>query len=120
MSTTANFGFAVRHLGINCSDSSEAQKVCELFASIFGFPCMDDKTDSVFSGPTLEIMKGGGRGRLGHIAISTTDIDAAVAYLQGRGVALDPSSIKRDKNGRITVIYLRDEIAGMAIHLLRQ
>jgi len=120
MSTSANFGFAVRHLGINCSNSSEAQRACELLASIFGFPCLDDKADSVFSGPAIEIMKGGGRGRLGHIAISTTDIDAAIAYLQRKGVAFDPSSIKRDENGRITVIYLRDEIAGMAIHLLRE
>ena len=74
---------------------------------------------STFAGTAFECMKKVGRGRNGHIAIATNNIARARWHLERRGFAFDEDSAVY-KNGKMTAIYLRDEIAGFAFHLLQK
>ena len=67
----------------------------------------------------FEIMKKPGRGTHGHIAIKTNNVDRAIYHLGLRGVKFDMDS-KVVKNGKTTAIYMADEIAGFAIHLVQK
>ena len=64
-------------------------------------------------------MKKPGRGTHGHIAIKTNNVDRAIYHLGLRGVKFDMDS-KVVKNGKTTAIYMADEIAGFAIHLVQK
>jgi 2-dehydro-3-deoxyphosphogluconate aldolase/(4S)-4-hydroxy-2-oxoglutarate aldolase len=112
-------GFEVVHLGINAADHEKALAAAQWFGSLFGWPAQQGK-DSIYAGPKLEIMKGSGRGTYGHIAVATNDIHAAQAYLEGKGCAFAADSAKYDHQGKMIVIYLKDEIAGFAVHLLQR
>ncbi len=74
---------------------------------------------SVFAGKAVECMKKPGRGRNGHIAIGTNSVDRAVYHLGRKGVEFDEATCKRDAKGRATAIYLKDEICGFAVHLVK-
>ena len=52
----------------------------------------------------------------GHIAIQTNYLARAMYHLEKRGFVFDESSFKYDAKGNITVAYLKDEIAGFAVH----
>ena len=58
-------------------------------------------------------------GTNGHIAIGTPDIDAAVAYLEEKGLRFDPATTEWDENGK-KIVYLDHELAGFALHLVRK
>ena len=112
-------GFEVVHFGINCDDGPKAKDTAETFARLFGFSVKEGKS-SIYAGPRIEIMKGSGRGKCGHIAIATNDINKARTYLEGLGLQFDSSSQKYDKQGKLIVIYLKDDIGGFSIHLLQK
>ncbi|MDF2505936.1 MULTISPECIES: khg/kdpg family aldolase/carbohydrate kinase [Clostridium] len=114
-----DMNFKVVHLGINSSNEEEALSAAKFFITLFGFP-MTDKKESVFAGPMIEIMKGNGRGTNGHIAISVKDVCKGKAYLEDMGYIFDANSEKYDSNGNLTLIYLKDEVAGFAIHLIKE
>lgn len=111
-------GFEVVHFGVNCDDDLRAKKDAEVFASLFGLPIKEGKS-SIYAGSFIELMKGGGRGRCGHIAVATKDINKAQKYLEDLGWEFDPTSAKHNSEGNLIVIYLKAEIAGFAIHLLQ-
>lgn len=112
-------GFEVVHLGINSLDNEDALSVVKFFASLFGFQISDNK-DSVFAGQAIEIMKGNGRGTNGHIAIAVNDIYKGKTYLENIGCVFDYDSAKYNSNGNLILMYLKDEIAGFAVHLLQK
>ena len=70
----------------------------------------------MFVGSLIEMMKNPGRGTCGHIAIQTNYLARAMYHLEKRGFVFDESSFKYDAKGNITVAYLKDEIAGFAVH----
>ena len=72
----------------------------------------------VFAGTLVECMKKGGRGAKGHIAVATDSVSRAVYQLENEGYEFDESTFKYDANGRMTVAYFKNEIAGFAIHLV--
>ncbi|MBL7006330.1 MAG: VOC family protein [Spirochaetia bacterium] len=110
----------IDHIGINCKDSSTALQNAELFNSLFDLGVTDGK-DSVYAGPSIELMKNGiSRGTCGHIAVATNDIEKAKSLLESRGFEFDPDSSKYDSSGKLIVIYLKLEIGGFAIHLLQK
>lgn len=111
--------FQVAHIGINCPDEADALTQAAYFQRLFGISAQDGK-DSVFAGPLLELMKAGGRGTHGHIAVSTRDIGKARAYLEEQGCRFDESSAKYDGDGNLIVLYLTEETAGFAVHLLQR
>ena len=115
----AKLGFEIAHIGINTSDADTALATAEWFQTLFGWPVRTGK-DSLYVGPKLEIMKSGGRGTHGHIAVATNDIETAKAYLESRGCLFAADSAKYDDQGKLIVIYFKVEIAGFAVHLLQK
>ena len=72
----------------------------------------------MFAEDKAELMKNGGRGRCGHVAIGTTNAERAMARIRAAGFTFDESSFKRDESGHIYFAYLNEEICGFAWHLI--
>jgi 2-dehydro-3-deoxyphosphogluconate aldolase/(4S)-4-hydroxy-2-oxoglutarate aldolase len=47
-------------------------------------------------------------------------VNRAVYQLKLQGIEADMSSAKYDADGRMTVVYLKDEIGGFAVHLVEK
>lgn len=107
--------FSLAHVGINCDD--EALSTASEFDKLFGWTAKEGNS-SVFAGTLVECMKKGGRGAKGHIAVATDSVSRAVYQLENEGYEFDESTFKYDANGRMTVAYFKNEIAGFAIHLV--
>ncbi|MBE6905216.1 MAG: VOC family protein [Ruminococcaceae bacterium] len=114
-----DFGFEVVHFGVNCSGREEAMRQAGLFLRLFEILPAEGK-DSVYAGPLVELMKGNGCGTHGHIAVAANNIHAARAYLESLGCTFDEASAKFNDRGELIVIYLKEEIAGFAVHLLQK
>jgi 2-dehydro-3-deoxyphosphogluconate aldolase/(4S)-4-hydroxy-2-oxoglutarate aldolase len=112
-------GFSLAHLGVNTENSEAAEKAANCFCSLFGFP-LRETTNSVFAGDFIEIMRQAGTGGRGHIAIGTNSVTKAAAYLERQGIALNTDSVKKDSGGNMTFVYLKEEIAGFAVHLVQK
>ena len=114
--------FEIVHLGVNCADGAEAEACAARFAALFGLAVHPEKglPDARFTGTQIEWMKGPGRGTHGHIALATADLPAARAYLEEKGFAFDDASVKYFPDGRILVIYAKEEIGGFAVHLMQK
>lgn len=114
--------FRLVHIGINCADDAEAQNCMHQFAQLFGLlPNPERQCEfSGYTGTQIEWMKHGGRGTHGHLALETADLPAARQYLEAKGFAFDDSSALYTPDGRMMVIYAKQEIAGFAIHLVQR
>lgn len=112
-------GFELAHVGINAQDADEAGGVANAFDAMFGF-ARKDGNSSIFAGSAVEVMKAGGPGKFGHIAIRTNYIDRAVNYLQMMGYEFDEDSKKYDAKGNMIAIYFKNEIGGFAVHLVQK
>lgn len=111
--------FKLQHVGINAKDNDGALAIAKAFAAALPLSANRNTEASVFVGKEIEVMKGCGRGMLGHIAFSCNYPSRAVAYLKRRGISFDESTAKYDENGNLTLIYLADEIGGFAVHLVK-
>ena len=111
-------GFELAHIGVNCEGEDEAVKTAEAFCKLFGWPVKVGNS-SVFAGTAIEVMKKSGRGQKGHIAIRTNFLARGRAYLERQGFTFDESSLVV-KEGKQIAIYLKDEIAGFAVHLVQK
>lgn len=115
---TKMLDFKMVHVGINCQDGEDASTVAGCFDNMFGF-AKKEGTSSVFAGTFVECMKACGRGANGHIAVSTPNLKRAVYHLGLKGYEADMSSAKYDGQGRMTVVYLKQEVGGFAVHLVQ-
>lgn len=114
-----SLGFDIAHVGINEQNEQSAKKTAHWLGGLFGF-AVKEGNSSAFAGSKVELTYGPGKGRNGHIAISTISIDRAKAYLEQSGIAFNEDSVKFNSSGKKIAIYLRDEIAGFAVHLLQK
>ncbi|WP_101877027.1 VOC family protein [Lachnoclostridium edouardi] len=112
--------FTMQHIGINGKDRQEAVEIVTLFSSIFDLELRTEKKGSPFAGACIEAMAGNGPGTHGHIAFYPPDMEAAIKYLEDKGVPVNHGSAKRNEDGSIYVIYLQNEIAGFAIQLINK
>lgn len=112
-------GFELAHVGINCTNESEALGIAELFAAAFGFEVKNNNS-SVFAGSAVEVMKSSYLGKNGHIAIRTNSIPRAKRYLKSKGFGFDESTAKADAKGNPVAIYFDKELGGFAVHLLQK
>ena len=112
-------GFELAHIGINCADESEAMTVSGSFEKMFGWEQKNGQ-NSVFASSVIECMKQPFRGAKGHIAVAVNSVKRAVTQLKYQGIEVDMSSAKYDADGRMTVVYLKDEIGGFAVHLVEK
>lgn len=112
-------GFELRHVGVNCEDEAAADAVASRYDELFGFTKKVGNS-SIFAGIEVEAMKKIGRGANGHIAIGTNSVARAKNYLESvKNVKfIEDSAVV--KNGKLTAIYLDEEIGGFAIHLVQK
>lgn len=120
METFKNWNCTVVHVGVNCTDGAEAEQLAQFLLGCFGISPERTSDASVFAGPMVELMKHGGRGRHGHLAIATDDLPATRAYLESLGCAFDDSGNKYFEDGSLMLTYLEYDFAGFAIHLLQR
>ena len=112
-------GLELGHIGINCADDAEALKTAELRGTLLSKAVAPGNSSIFVGNKEFEIMKKPGRGTHGHIAIKCNSVDRAVYHLGQRGVKFDMDSMV-NKNGKNIAIYLADEVAGFAIHLVQK
>ena len=111
-------GFELKHVGINSGSPEQAMKDAQAICALLGWP-IKDGNNSTFVGDGFEMMKKPFRGTHGHIAIACNDIKRARWHLEQRGFAFDDDSATI-RDGKLRSVYLRDEIAGFAFHLLQK
>ncbi len=111
--------FKLVHVGINCENQEKALKGAQLLSTLFG---LDYKVgnSSTFAGSEFELMHTKYLGANGHIAMATNFPDRAKAYLEKMGIEFNEETAKYDAKGNLTVIYLKEEICGFAIHLVKK
>ena len=111
-------GFELRHIGLNTEDAETALAEAKKLSMLTGMP-VKEGTSSNFVGTGFEVMKSMGRGKNGHIAIGTNSVKRAKWHLEQRGYKfIEDSAVV--KNGKLIAIYLEDEVAGFAIHLVQK
>jgi 2-dehydro-3-deoxyphosphogluconate aldolase/(4S)-4-hydroxy-2-oxoglutarate aldolase len=93
----------------NEADEATAKRTADSFANLFGFE-QRDGSSSIFAGSGIEVMKSGGYGRHGHIAIQTNYINRAIAHLRNKSISVIPDSAKYDNKGQLKAIYLDSEV----------
>ena len=112
-------GFKLAHIGINCENKEEATRSAKLICTLFGLEYKEGNK-STFCGAEYELMHTPYYGRNGHIAIATNFPDRARAYLENQGVEFIEETAGYDDKGNLKIVYLKDEIAGFAIHLVQK
>ncbi len=112
-------GLELAHVGINAADETDASATADSFCHLFGF-LRKDGNSSVFAGSAVEVMKKPYLGTHGHIGFRTNYIERAVAYMEHKGIVFDYDTAKYGKDGKMTAIYLKDQIGGFAVHLVQK
>jgi len=109
----------IRHVGVNCSGANEAESTAADLGKFFGAP-LDDRGGAIFVGSSFEVMKAPFRGKNGHIAVVTSSPDRARFYLEKRGFQFDESTASYTPDGKLKVVYTKNDIGGFALHLLQK
>lgn len=109
-------GFELAHVGINAADPQAAEQASRLFSTLFGWEHRPGAS-SHFSGSAIEVMTTPYLGEKGHIAVRCNQVARARAYLEKAGISCREETA-RVRDGVLQTIYLTEEIAGFAIHLI--
>ncbi|MBQ4506045.1 MAG: glyoxalase/bleomycin resistance/dioxygenase family protein [Firmicutes bacterium] len=109
--------YTIKHIGINNKNEEEARENAKLLCSLFNVELMPEAPTNIFAGSLFECMKHDKTGRCGHIALQTDDLEAAMEDLASKGIHFKEETIKRDESGKVTFVYLVEEVAGFAFHL---
>lgn len=112
-------GFEIRHVGINAVDDVAAGNIAETFSTMFHMKKRDTAT-SVFVGNAFEVMKSPYLGAYGHIAIQTNSTDRAFYYFTKAGYEFNMDTATYDEDGRLKVVYFKEEVGGFALHLAQK
>ena len=112
-------GFKLVHVGINCESDTEAQTGAKIICAMFGLECKIGNS-STFAGTEFEFMHSKYLGKHGHIAIATNSPDRARAYLEKMGIEFNEETAKYDAKGNLTICYLKDEVCGFALHIVKK
>lgn len=118
MNTDGNT-FRLGHIGINACNEPQAEEIARKFCLAFGFEYRPGKS-SIFAGDGIEVMKSSHKGECGHIALLTEDVEEAMMQLEKVGIGFDMDTGKYGTDGKLKALYLRDQIGGFAVHLLRK
>ncbi|MDD3429963.1 MAG: bifunctional 4-hydroxy-2-oxoglutarate aldolase/2-dehydro-3-deoxy-phosphogluconate aldolase [Oscillospiraceae bacterium] len=115
----AMLGFELAHVGINAENEAEAEKAAKMFTALFGFEYKPGNS-SIFAGKAVEVMKAPYLGKNGHIGIATNSVLRAEYHLKMQGFEFNEESRKTDAKGNTIAVYLKDEVAGFAVHLVQK
>lgn len=108
-------GFKLLHVGINNTNEADASADSAKFGALLG-QAVKPGNSSIFVGNMIEMMNTPGRGTHGHICVQTNYLARAIYHLEKRGFVFDETSFKYDDKGNLKVAYMKEEIAGFAIH----
>ena len=111
--------YELAHVGINAENAAQAEEIATLFAGIFGLNVKVGNS-SVFAGKAVEVMKTPYLGKNGHIAMAVADCAEAVEDLKARGFEVDMDTAKYKPDGTLNAVYLKQEVAGFAIHIVKK
>lgn len=111
-------GFTLAHVGINHASRAESEQTAKCFASLFCMPTIEHSA-CVFAGSAMECNDFMGPGERGHIGVRTTSMLRACAWLRGNHVELREDYRKYNAAGKLTCVYLKQEIGGFAIHVVQ-
>lgn len=111
--------FRFAHMGINCGSDDIAKEYTQKLERAFGFTSKEC-SNSFFAGNALEYMKSVGRGKIGHIAVSTPNVMRAAYHLGLNGIEVDMTTAKYDSNGKMNFVYLKNGIGEFAVHLIAE
>ena len=109
--------YRIKHVGINTGGNDEAMALADVLCRIFCQEPGENKDTGVFAGSLFEVMKHSKRGKHGHIALQTEDVEAAMADLASKGITFQEDTIRRDENGKIKFVYLQQDFGGFSFHL---
>ncbi len=112
-------GLQIGHVGINCDSEAEAQDVSKQLSGLFDFG-ISDFPKSYFAGKLFEVMKSPYYGQKGHISILSDDVPRTHAFLKRKGVEFVEQTAAYDEKGKLSVIYLKEEFGGFALHLAKK
>ncbi|MGN0348650.1 MAG: bifunctional 4-hydroxy-2-oxoglutarate aldolase/2-dehydro-3-deoxy-phosphogluconate aldolase [Roseburia sp.] len=112
-------GFTLLHVGINNASKEAATEDSKKLSSLFGAE-RKEGSDSCFVGSLVEMMHTPGRGAHGHIAVRTNDLKRAMYHLEKRGFAFDEASFRYNEKNEVIFAYIKEEIAGFAIHFTQK
>lgn len=115
---TAMLGLELKHVGVNSGSPEQCAKDAGTLVRLLGWS-LDDHKNASFVGDAFEVMKIPFRGTNGHIAIACNSIRRARWHLERRGFCFDDDSVIL-RDGKLRAIYLKEEIAGFAFHLLQK
>ena len=59
-------------------------------------------------------------GKHGHIAIGTNYMERAIYHLERQGIMMDMETARYDEKGNLKAVYLKEEMGGFAVHLVRK
>lgn len=110
--------FTIDHIGINTPDEETARKTAEQLCNIFGLNIELDGRTKIFAGSIFEVKKNIKRGKVGHIALKTDDVDYAMEFLKSRGINVIDDTLKHNEDGATRFVFLDLEIAGFAFQLV--
>ena len=111
--------YTLAHVGINGQNPEEAKEIASLLSAIFNLKPREGNS-SIFAGNAAEVMRTPYLGRNGHIGMYTEDCEAAVKDLESRGFEVDMSTAKYRPDGKLNAVYLKREVGGFALHILRK
>lgn len=112
-------GLELEHIGINCGDDQEAMATAQLLGQLLSKEVTHGATSIFVGNREVEVLGKPGRGTRGHIAFRCNNLDRAVYHLSQRGVQFDLESMVT-RNGRHIALYLAQEVAGFALHLVQK
>lgn len=111
-------GFRLAHVGINCKEEAEAVQTAKLLERLF-FLKNRETPGSIFAADAVEVLKSPYLGTNGHIAIGTYSVERAKAYLERKEVTFLEDSVVYREDGKMQAVYMKEEIRGFAVHLVR-
>lgn len=114
-----SLGFSLAHIGINHASPEEALQTAGFFCRAFRLPVAQGSS-SVFAGRDVECMKSSHYGTKGHLGFYTNSTRRALAYLANAGFSVRKDSIRHTKHNDVSSAYLREEVAGFAVHIMQK
>ena len=110
--------FEFSHIGVKGESREESARFLQFLEMVLGFQdTVKMPTSHFIADNRMELLNEGGRGTLGHIAFYTPDMQRGIESLQTKGAEMDFDDVRKDAQGNIRLIYLKQEFEGFSIHL---
>lgn len=111
--------YQLEHVGLHAMATEDAKELAEKLAEVFQLEVREGQK-SYFAGQFFECMKAPYLGKYGHIAMRTSDLQAAKEELESKGLHFREDTAQYDAQGRLKNIYLQEEWGGFAFHIMEK